>query len=250
MTARSIGIAGTTDAGVIRRIAPRVEALGYRALWINDTPGGDSLAGIAAAASATTTLALATGVIPLDRQPGAEIARRVRDLGLPVDRVRIGVGSGAARRPLGLLEAGVGELRDAGLHVVVGALGPKARALAARIADGILFNWLTSEAADAASRQLHEVAPAAEAVLYARTIGEAVARPMLRTEVERYRSIPSYAANFDRLGIDPVDTAIDLSDGRGVPDYGQVDELVLRAITATGSEGALLRLVETGAPTL
>ena len=249
MTARSIGLPGTTDAGVIRRLAPQIEILGYRALWINDTPGGDSLAALAAAAETTTTLELATGVIPLDRQPGATIARRVTELGLPVARLRVGVGSGTSRRPLGLVERGVAELREVdGLRVVVGALGPKVRALAARVADGILFNWLTPAAADAASRELHDTAADAEAVLYARTIGEAVARPMLQTEVDRYRSIPSYAANFRRLGIDPVDTALDLSDGRPVPDFGSLDELVLRAITATGSEGALRRLVETGAP--
>lgn len=250
MTARSFGIAGTTDPALVARFAPHVERLGYRALWINDTPGGDSLAGLAAAAETTSTLGLGAGVIPLDRQPGATIARRVTELGLPVDRLRIGIGSGASLRPLGLLERGVAELREvAGLHVVVGALGPKVRALAARVADGILFNWLTPAAADAASRELHAAAPGAEAVLYARAIGEEVARPMLRAEVERYRSIPSYAANFDRLRIDPLDTALDLADGRTVPDFGDLDELVLRAITATGSEGALRRLLETGAPT-
>ena len=88
------------------------------------------------------------------------------------------------------------------LRILVGALGPRVRELAARIADGILFNWLTPVAADAASAELHAVAPGADAVLYVRTIGEAVARPTLEVEVERYLSIPSYAANFDRLGID------------------------------------------------
>lgn len=249
MTARSFGITGSTDPALAARLAARLEQLGYRALWVNETPGGDALAVLAAAAGSTTTLGLATGVIPIDRTPGTEIARRVRELGLPLDRLRVGVGSGASRKPIGLVERGVAELREVdGLRVIVGALGPKMRALGGAIADGVLLNWLTPEAGAEASAALHAAAPGTETILYARTIGEAVARPALRAEAERYLTIPSYAVNFDLLGIDPVDTAIDLSDGRRVPHYGDLDELVLRAITATGSEGALLRLAETGAP--
>lgn len=252
MTALSIGIAGTVDAEIVRRVAPRIEAAGYRALWINDTPGGDSLAGLAAAAEVTSTLALATGVIPLDRRPASDIGRRRRELALPEGRLRIGVGSGGAPRVLDLLESGVAELRAAtSAEIVVGALGPRSRALAARVADGILFNWLSPDAARAAMTRLRSDAPAGRSprgILYARTIAEEAARPALEVEAARYRSFPSYAANFARLGLDPLDTAIDLTDGRGVPDYGDLDELVLRALTATGSESALVRLIETAAP--
>ena len=49
----SIGIIGTTRAEVVRALAPRIERLGFSALWINDVPGGDSLDGLRVAASAT-----------------------------------------------------------------------------------------------------------------------------------------------------------------------------------------------------
>jgi alkanesulfonate monooxygenase SsuD/methylene tetrahydromethanopterin reductase-like flavin-dependent oxidoreductase (luciferase family) len=252
VTALSIGIAGTVDAEIVRRLAPRIEAAGYRTLWINDTPGGDSLAGLAAAAEVTSTLRLATGVIPLDRRGAAEVARRVRELALPERRTTLGIGSGGARRVLDLLESGVAELRAATpARIVVGALGPRSRALAARVADGILFNWLSTDAARGAMAQLRADAPAGrtpEGILYARTIADEAARPALEVEAARYRSFPSYAANFARLGLDPLDTAIDLTGGRAVPDYGDLDELVLRAITATGSESALARLVDVAAP--
>jgi len=250
VTARSIGIAGSTDLGVVRRIAPIVERLGYRALWINDTPGGDSLAAIAAAAETTSTLGLAAGVVPVDRRPGAEIVPRLRDL--PTGRVRLGVGSGQARHGLALLDREIAVLRaSTDVPLLIGALGPRTRELAARIADGILFSWLTPPAAAAAMTRLREDAAGrpVEGVLYARTIAEPAARAALETETAQYASYPAYAANFARLGIDPLDTTLDL--GRpGVVDAleREVDELVLRAVTATGSEAELVALVEAGAP--
>ena len=223
----SIGIAGSLPADTVRRIAPVVEAAGYRALWINDTPNGDALAGLAAAAEVTSTLGLATGVVALDRRSGAEIAARVRDL--PRDRVRIGIGSGGARHGLALIETAIGELRaGCDAPILVGALGPKTRALAAQVADGILFTWLTPAAAAQAMAQLRRDAErrAVEGVLYARTIATPVARPALEAEAARYASYPQYAANFARLGIDPLDTTIDLSrPGAATALEREVDEL-------------------------
>jgi alkanesulfonate monooxygenase SsuD/methylene tetrahydromethanopterin reductase-like flavin-dependent oxidoreductase (luciferase family) len=250
MTVRSIGIAGSTTVDTIRRIAPLVESLGYRALWINDTPGGDALGGLAAAAEVTTTLGLATGVIALDRQGGAAIAARVRDL--PTGRVRIGVGTGAARRGLAVLEAGVAELRagcDAPL--VVGALGPRTRALAARIADGILFNWLSPDAAADAMADLRRDAGGrpVDGILYARTIAAPAARPALEDEAARYAGYPSYAANFARQGVAAIDTTLDLTVLGAIDAFEVVDELVLRVVTATGSDEELESLLHAGAPT-
>ena len=136
----SIGLTGTTDADTIRALAPRIERLGFSALWLNDVPGGDSLEGLRIAAAATGTLRLATGVIPLDRRPADSL-----DLaGLPVDRTTIGIGSGGAPHPLALVRDGIATLREATeAAIVVGALGPRMRRLAAEQADGVLYNWLT-----------------------------------------------------------------------------------------------------------
>ena len=250
MTARSIGLAGSVPAETVRRLAPLVESLGYRSLWINDTPDGDALAGLAAAAEVTTTLGLATGVVPLDRRSGAEIAERVRDL--PADRVRIGVGSGQARHGLELLTAGVEELRaGCDLPIVIGALGPRTRALAARIADGILFNWLTPAAAADAMADLRRDADgrAVEGILYARTIASPDARPALEAEASRYAGYPSYAANFARQGADAIDTTIDLTAHGSLDAFEVIDELVLRVVTATGSDEEVQSLLHAGAPT-
>lgn len=245
---RSIGIAGATPAETVRRLAPLVETLGFRALWINDTPDGDALEKLAVAAEVTSTLGLAAGVVPLDRRGGAEIAARVRDL--PVDRVRVGVGSGHAPRPLNRLRSGVEELRaGCDAPVLIGALGPRARALAAQVADGILFNWLTPPAVAEAMAQLRSDAGgrSVEGVLYVRTIAEAGARTALEREAARYGSYPNYAANFARLGITPIDTTLDLTTDDADGFESVVDEVVLRLITASGDTDELVRAVERAA---
>ncbi|RZS64738.1 alkanesulfonate monooxygenase SsuD/methylene tetrahydromethanopterin reductase-like flavin-dependent oxidoreductase (luciferase family) [Agromyces ramosus] len=247
----SIGITCTTGAEVVRALAPRIERLGFSALWINDIPGGDSLDGLRIAASATERLGLATGVIPLDRRPVDSL-----DLhGLPAARTTLGIGSGRAPRPLALVREGIATLRavtDAA--VVVGALGPRMRRLAAERADGVLLNWLTPQAARDAAAELHaagaraagdgstHVARPPRAVLYVRTIAEIDARPALQREVERYESVPSYAANFERLGMRPADATLHAA--AGLAAFDVVDEVVLRAITPTNSLAELERFVE------
>jgi len=228
----SIGITGRTDAATIRALASRVERLGFHALWINDVPGGDSLAGLRIAADVTTTLGLATGVIPLDRRP----VDTLDVAGLPADRTTLGIGSGGARHPLGLVRDGIAALRrvtDAA--VVVGALGPRMRRLAATEADGVLLNWLTPDAAAEAAAELRRDAAGrpARSILYVRTIADEAARPALVAEATRYESVPAYAANFERSGMRALDATIDRADA--LPPFDVVDEIVLRAVTPHGS---------------
>ncbi len=241
----SIGLIGTTDASIVAALAPRIERLGFHALWLNDVPGGDSLAGLRVAAAATERLGLATGVIPLDRRPVDTL-----DLaGLPEARTSIGIGSGRVAHPLALVEQGVARLRErSDVGIVVGALGPRMRRLAAERADGVLLNWLTPQAAEATTAELREAAGErrVRSVLYARTVVDDDARAELEAEAERYEHVAAYAANFARLGIRAIDATID--GARSVAAYeSTVDEIVLRAITPSGSLAELERFVETTA---
>ncbi|MFE5670752.1 LLM class flavin-dependent oxidoreductase [Agromyces sp. NPDC056523] len=244
--ALSLGLPGTTDAAILRALAPRLERLGFDALWLNDVPGGDSLAGLRAAAEVTERLGLATGVIPLDRRP----VEKLDVAGLPADRLTIGIGSGVARRPLAIVAEGIADLRartDAA--IAVGALGPHMRRLAAEEADAVVLNWLTPTAAghamDDLRRDAGDRAGAVRGVLYVRTIVDGAARAALQREAARYGSYSSYAANFARLGVSPIDATIDR--GASLSSYDVVDELVLRAITVGGTLAELEQFADEAA---
>lgn len=241
----SIGLPGTLPEQTIAALAPRIERLGFHGLWLNDTPGGDSLAGVRAGAEVTTTLHLGTGVIPVDRRPASGLEL----LGLPTNRLTLGIGAGGAPGGIDRVTAAIEQLAavtDA--RLVLGALGPRMRCIAAERTDGVLLNWLTPSAAADAVHELRRDAHGRDvrAILYARTIVDADAAPALEREARRYAGIRSYADNFARLSIEPLDTTI-----RGrqqlEPYREAVDELVLRAITAGGSLDELESFVERAA---
>ena len=249
--ALSLGLAGSVDHGLLRALAPRLEAAGFRALWLNDTPTGDALGALAVVAEVTSTLTLATGVLPFDRRPAHEIVASIEHHGLPVDRLVLGVGSGGGSR-VGTVARGIAHLQGAlDATIVLGALGPQMRSLGARMAEGLLLSWLSPEAAATAvsdSRQAAEEVGRTYpwTMLYARTAVDPEARDQLEEETARYAGYPSYAANFARLGLAPTDTTIGPDDvGARVDRYLEVvDELVLRAISRTGTLDEILRFVE------
>jgi alkanesulfonate monooxygenase SsuD/methylene tetrahydromethanopterin reductase-like flavin-dependent oxidoreductase (luciferase family) len=262
MTAEmSIGVPGALGPDAVRRLAPRVEAAGFSGLWLNDSPQGDALAGVAAAGEATTRLRLGVGVIPVDRRPGPGILEDLRRTGVPEARLTLGIGSGQLRTgALAAVTEALAVLRQgSSAAVVVGALGPRMRRLGAERADGLLLSWLTPEVVADQAEQLRAAGREAQGeapriLLYARTIVDEAARSALEREAAQYASYPAYAANFARLGIAPIDTTLpgtgdDLA--AGVAAYRRsVDELVLRAITPTGSIDDLLAFVDRAAALL
>jgi alkanesulfonate monooxygenase SsuD/methylene tetrahydromethanopterin reductase-like flavin-dependent oxidoreductase (luciferase family) len=224
-------------------------------LWLNDTPDGDSLEGLAVAAEVTSTLKLATGVIPLDRRPAPAIAEAVRSLQLPEDRLVIGIGTGSPRDGLRRVAEAIEELRGVtSASIVVGALGPKIRKLGAELADGLLLSWLTPEAAAESMADLRRDEREAgrsgvKGILYTRTAVTPEALRAMVAEAARYQSYPSYAANFERIGAKAIDTTIyeketDRLEYR-IGEYTRsVDEIVLRAITGSDSLDAYLHVVD------
>lgn len=240
----SLGIAASVGSDLAARIAPAVEHAGFHALWVNDTPGSDALAVLAAAADATDRLVLATGVLPVDRRPADEIAERVESFDLPLDRLVLGLGSGGlGPGALSRVRDSIAQLR-AGMTVrtAVGALGPKMRRLAAEASDGPLLSWLTPDVARAQAAEARDVSPAAHVALYVRTATDPAALPLLHAETRRYARYPAYAANFERLGIAADDTVLRPAGLReGIDAYrSAVDEVVLRAIVADENAEAYL----------
>ncbi|KAA9105605.1 LLM class flavin-dependent oxidoreductase [Microbacterium rhizomatis] len=248
----SIGIAGSLGPDAGAAVAAAAERAGFRSLWVNDTPGGDSLSVLAAAAAVTERLVLATGVIPVDRRPATEIIDAVDRLALPEDRLILGIGAGGTR--IGALALVGDEVRrlkgESGARVLVGALGPKMRALAAEEADGALLSWLTPDRAAEQAEGVRDAAPASTGyvALYARTAVDPRAIGKRDDEARRYASYPAYAANFARLGIDPLATVLpapgeDLAAGAAAYTRS-VDELVLRIITVSDTLDEHLEFIE------
>jgi alkanesulfonate monooxygenase SsuD/methylene tetrahydromethanopterin reductase-like flavin-dependent oxidoreductase (luciferase family) len=257
----SIGVPGALGPEAVRVLAPRIEAAGFAGLWLNDSPQGDSLAGLAAATEVTSHLRVATGVVPVDRRPGPALLDDLRASGVPEARLTLGIGSGQLRR--GAVDAVAEALavlrQGTPAALVVGALGPRMRRLAAEHADGALLSWLTPAVAAEQAAELREAGLAAQgeaprSALYVRAIVDEAARPVLEREAAQYASYPAYAANFGRLGVDAIDTTLPPAGGdlaTGVEAYrGAVDEVVLRAITPTGSLDELLSFVDRAAELL
>lgn len=250
MTAKlSLGIAAAAGADLAARIAPVLERAGFHALWVNDTPGHDALEVLAAAARTTDRLVLATGVLPMDRRSPEEILDRIERLALPRDRLVLGVGSGqgGAVGALDRVAAAARRLRAGSApRVVVGALGPRMRRLGAEASDGLLLSWLTPEAASAQTAEAHAAAPSAHVALYVRTATDPAAAGALDAETAQYAGYPSYAANFARLRIAAADTVIRPGEVRdGLRAYREsADEVVLRAITPSGTVDDYLRVID------
>lgn len=245
---RGFGVAGALDHAVIRAIAPAAEAAGIDTFWANDTPGGDGLAALAAAAAGTSRIRLAVGVIPVDRVPAAAIAARVAELGLPRERLLIGIGSGMAKiGAVDLVRNAARELRETyGLRAVVGALGPRMVEAGARDADGVLLNWLTPGAAAASAAGVRAIEPGADVIAYVRVALGDAARERLEAEALRYEGYPAYAAHFERMGVRAIDTCVSATSDAGLRSGlaafdGAVDEVVARAITADDSSEPYLR---------
>ncbi|MFC7404343.1 LLM class flavin-dependent oxidoreductase [Georgenia alba] len=250
------GITATVDPQLVRELAPAVERAGLRTLWVNQ-PGrdGDALAALAAAAEVTSTLRLATGVLPVDLYPADDVAARVADLALPTDRLVLGIGASRRPHPLGTARDAVRTLRDElGVPVLVGALGPRMRRLAVTEADGVLLNWLTPgvarEALGDRDRDVREAGgPGGAVALYVRCALGPAAREVAHREAEKYAAIPTYAANFARHGYQPIESAVLADDAAGIrtglePFPDEVDELVARAVTASDGLEEHLALVD------
>ena len=239
-----LGVAAGPDPGVLADLAGQAEDLGYDSAWCNDSPAGDGLAQLAAWARGSRHLRLAVGVLALDRHRPAEIARRVRELELPLDRLLVGLGAGFTATPLGVVREGVAELRAElpGVRIAVAAMGPKMCGLAGELGDAVLLNWMTPERAawarplveEGAARAGHD--PHDVAVFgYVRTALGTDAPQRLERESSMYQQMPHYARHFESMGADPGSVGVAASGPSAVATalnrYRAMDEPVVRVLS-------------------
>ena len=256
--AQGFALFAATSPEVIRASAREAEGLGYTSFWVNHPGAIDGLTALALAAKATRRIALGIGVIPLHTRDAASIVAGVRFNALPLDRLLLGVGSpnpDALKR----VRAGVAELRaNVATRVIVAALGPQMCRLAGEVADGVLFNWLTPEHARRSADLVRDGArsagrPVPRLYAYVRLALGKAACGRLAEEGARYAAIPAYAANFARMGVKPVETAIGVEAADAIPPalaawQGAVDEVVLRAITAADTVEDNVALIRAAKP--
>lgn len=256
---RGFGVVSTTPLKTIAQAASEAELLGYTSFWANDIPGGDGLGALAAAASATATIRLVTGVLGVDRRTPEEIVREVDRLRLPLDRLTIGLGAGDAERALSAVRAAVeGLTKLLDVPVIIAATGPKMRAMAGEVADGALFNWPSPETAAqardtvlAAARDAGRSRPSTSAYVRCALLPQAEAAML--EEIGQFGAHGPYARQLAAVGLTPLDAVVRGTDAadlqRGIAAFEPViDEVVVRAITADKSSASLLELLRACAP--
>lgn len=211
----------------VAAIAREGEALGYAAVFLPETGGRDTLATLTGLAGETSTLLLGTGVIPMGaRTPklAAMAAATVQERS--GSRHILGVGTGGSRPgALDRLRTYVAEVRGfldtsplpipGAVPIWVAALGPKATRLAGEIADGVILNWCTPERVTQAREAIR--ASAVEAgrdpdsitiSVYVRGAFSERADEALLAAAGEYASYPSYARQFEAMGVEPTAHAV------------------------------------------
>ncbi len=256
---RGFGIVSTTRPEVVEQIAVEAERLGYSSFWANDIPGGDGLSALAAAARATTTLRLATGVLGVRRHTPDEIARAIERLDLPVERLTIGLGTGGAARPLRAIRDGVTGLKTLlDVPIIIAATGPRMRALAGEVADGALFNWPAPQTATVArdavldaARQAGRPRPFTSA--YVRCALMPRAEAAMEAEIDQFARSGPYAEQLAAVGMTARDAVVRGTDAAdlqpGIAAFEPIlDEIVVRAITPDEEPASLMELLRACAP--
>jgi alkanesulfonate monooxygenase SsuD/methylene tetrahydromethanopterin reductase-like flavin-dependent oxidoreductase (luciferase family) len=233
----------STPESLIAGLSERVETSGYRSLWVNNPPDEDGLGRLAQMAAATTQITLGTAVVPVSAVSPDAILRRIDETGLPPERLRLGIGSGRGAKPLERMADAVVYLRErTPAEIVIGALGPRMRALGATQADGVLLNNVTPDLARSAAGEIRTQAEAAGRPVpgvYVNVMAGVGAAQIAELEGSAVflSRLPAYAAHFGRTGIEPEQTWIAARQLGELPALlepwrNTVDEVVLVPVSA------------------
>ena len=226
------------EATLSAALARELEDLGYGAIWVGGSPGGD-LGIVTELLSATERIMVATGIVNVWRSPAADMALAHRRIAAEFpDRFLLGIGIGHPEatsdyaHPYQALVDYLDVLDDSGVpseQRVLAALGPKVLRLAGDRTAGAHPYLVTPEHTRLARASLGPdalLAPEQKVVIdpdpeRARAIGRPrVAKP--------YLELSNYLANLRRLGW----TEADFADG-GSDDL--IDALVAHGDAATAA---------------
>lgn len=203
--------------------ARRLEELGFTTLWL---PGGplESLDQIARVVRATEAVTVASGIIPVDRFPVADVLAVYEELeATHPGRFVVGLGGAHGARPLPTLEAYLDQL-DAvpPTRRLLAALGPRMLDLARRRTAGAFPVLVTPEATAEARGRLGDDTTLAVLQLVVVDADGDSARALARTPLGFLRQGPAYQANFRRMGFTD-------------PDIDHLSDPLVDALTAWGT---------------
>jgi probable F420-dependent oxidoreductase len=235
---------GNVDA----KFAAEAEKLGYGAIWLGGSPGGD-LASVDDLLAATDSLVIATGIVNIWQDEPASIAKAYeRIAGKYPDRFLLGVGAGHReatkeyKKPYAALVDYLDGLDAAGVPAggrALAALGPKVVKLSGDRTAGA-HPYLTTPEHTRETREIlgagKLLAPEHKVVL---STDVAEARAIGRNTVKYYLGLSNYVANLRKLGFTDEDLAGEGSDRL-------VDALALHGDAETVARGLSAHL-EAGA---
>lgn len=202
-----------------RSYAREIEAAGFTSVWYPGVNSPDDLAALEPALAATERLVLGTGIASVWTWPAADLgaaARRLEDrypgrfvLGLGVSHAPAVEATGQAYvRPYTKMTEFLGELPDAGVPVVLAALGPKMLELSRDKTAGA-HPYFSPPEHTAFSRQVLGAAPLlVPEIAVALAAGDA-GRQHARDYAKFYLRLPNYTGNLRRFGY----TDADIDDG-------------------------------------
>ena len=230
------------------QLAEQVEALGFGAIWLGGSPGGD-LEVVESLLDATERIVIATGIVNMWRDEPAIVGESYRRIAARhPGRFLLGVGIGHReaieqyRRPLVKMVDYLDQLDEAGVpreDLVLAALGPKALALAAERTRGA-HPYLTTPRHTGYARGVMGAGPLlAPEHKVTLDVDPARARATGRSVVARYLDRVNYRNNLLREGWSEDDFVDGGSDGL-------VDALVLHGTVEEVAAG-LTAHIEAGA---
>ncbi len=204
--------AGTTtsDARALSALAARHR---ISSVWSRDAPGDDGLALLASTfEGAPSVHEFGVGVIAIDRNDVKTIVGRLERTppGLR-DKLILGIGAGnPGEHPVQRMEAAVLSLRTAvpSLKLAVAALRPRMCHLAGRLADAVIFNWITPDTARLSRNLVEEGAreagrPTPLICAYIRCATDPSSLALAQKEAATYASYPAYQSYIRMQGVEP-----------------------------------------------
>lgn len=234
----------TDDGAIVADEAQRVESLGFSTLWRSG-----NLPMLDAAVRATTSIPVATGIIPVDSVPAADVITTYNALQRDhPGRFIVGLGGAHGARPIKTLNTYLDALDAANLPAdsrVLAALGPNMLAMARDRAGGAYPFLVTPSYVTDARAALGANKVLAVLLMVMPTDREA-ARQAAAVPLDFLTKVGGYRRNLLRQGFSESDVD-DVSDRLldGITAWGALDAIAARVAEyrAAGADQVVLRIL-------